>query len=438
MTTFDDILPKLGRLFHQYATELLPLCPIAINRDLNGRVRLIAPEHHREHPVWDELATAIFEALHPHAPAPHRLFLWEDDVQEVCEQGHAFSLWTALDEDVPCRDGVALQVQVIDRLVTESNWADITSPSATSKRVVFFSIKGGVGRSTALGATAWWLAEQGQRVLVLDMDLESPGLSSALLPAERCPQWGIADWLLEDLVDNGAVVLNDMVGSSTLSRNGDIWVVPAHGHAVGDYVSKLGRVWMPKVSAEGTQEAWPDRLNRLIEQLEHRYRPDVVLIDCRAGIDEVASACVTHLGAALVLLFALTGEQTWSGYRMLFRHWRTRGVAQRIRDRLQLVAAMLPETNTAQHLAHLRERAWDVFGSELYDQLDGAEEGFNFDVGDEFAPHSPVPIRWNRGFEAIPHLHDRLHTLDKAQFMQVFGDLPTVISNFVATDEAIL
>lgn len=253
MTTFDDILPKLGSLFHQYATELPPLCPIAINRDLNGRVRLIAPEQHREHPVWDKLATAISEALRPHAPAPHRLFLWEDDVQAVCEQGHAFSLWTALDEDVPCQDGVALQVQVIDRLVTESNWADITSPSATSK--------------------------------------------------------------------------------------------------------------------------------------------------------------LTHLGVALVLLFVLTGEQTWSGYRMLFRHWRTRGVAQRIRDRLQLVAAMLPETNTAQHLAHLRERAWDVFGSELYDQLEGAEEGFNFDVGDEFAPHSPVPIRWNRGFEAIPHLHDRLHTL---------------------------
>jgi hypothetical protein len=358
-------------------------------------------------------------------------------VQEVCKQGHAFSLWTALDEDAPCWDDVALEVQVIDRLVTESNWAHITPPSAASKRVMFFSIKGGVGRSTALAATAWHFAEQGQRVLVLDMDLESPGLSSSLLPPDRNPVWGIADWLVEDLVDNGAEIFEDMVGSSTLSRNGDIWVVPAHGQQAGDYVSKLGRVWMPKVSADGTQEAWPDRLNRLIEQLEYKYRPDVVLIDCRAGIDEVASACVTHLGAALVLLFALTGEQTWSGYRMLFRHWRTRDAAQAIRERLQLVAAMLPERDTAQHLAHLQERAWDLFRDELYDEVAGTEEGFNFDLFDESAPHTPIPILWNRRFEAIAHLHDPLQTLDIAQFMQVFGNLPTLISNFVATDKAI-
>lgn len=41
-----------------------------------------------------------------------------------------------------------------------------------------------------------------KRVLVLDLDLESPGLSSALLPSERQPKYGITDWLIEDLLDS--------------------------------------------------------------------------------------------------------------------------------------------------------------------------------------------------------------------------------------------
>ena len=93
-------------------------------------------------------------------------------------------------------------------------------------------------------------------MLVLDLDLESPGLSSSLLPEDRRPTFGIADWLVEDLVDNGDTVFKDMVATSALSHNGEIFVVPAHGVKAGEYVAKLGRVWMPKVSSDGNRELW--------------------------------------------------------------------------------------------------------------------------------------------------------------------------------------
>ena len=41
-----------------------------------------------------------------------------------------------------------------------------------------FSFKGGVGRTTALVATALTLARNGQRVAIVDLDLEAPGLST--------------------------------------------------------------------------------------------------------------------------------------------------------------------------------------------------------------------------------------------------------------------
>src|SRR3954452_16771788 len=42
--------------------------------------------------------------------------------------------------------------------------------------VTFYSYKGGVGRSMAVANTAVLLAQKGRRVLVVDWDLEAPGL----------------------------------------------------------------------------------------------------------------------------------------------------------------------------------------------------------------------------------------------------------------------
>ena len=42
--------------------------------------------------------------------------------------------------------------------------------------ITFYSYKGGTGRTMSLANAAWILASQGHRVLVVDWDLESPGL----------------------------------------------------------------------------------------------------------------------------------------------------------------------------------------------------------------------------------------------------------------------
>src|SRR5204863_6021010 len=42
--------------------------------------------------------------------------------------------------------------------------------------ITFYSYKGGTGRSMALANVAWILASRGKRVLMVDWDLEAPGL----------------------------------------------------------------------------------------------------------------------------------------------------------------------------------------------------------------------------------------------------------------------
>jgi hypothetical protein len=72
---------------------------------------------------------------------------------------------------------------------------------------------------------------------------------------------------------------------------------------------------MPGFTAEGHRQNWSERLQRLILALEQKHQPSIVLIDSRAGIDEVASACVTDLGAQRIYLFAVDSWQTWKGLR---------------------------------------------------------------------------------------------------------------------------
>jgi hypothetical protein len=412
MITFDQILPKVQKIFSSHAETISRIQPVLVNRDLNGKVRLIVSETAQDDAAINTIASEIANQLKPHSFHAEQSVLFEEDMDAIMAESPHFPLEAI--------DGVF----VADRLANESRWASIAPVSQGVPRVVFFSIKGGVGRSTAMAVLAWSLAQAGKRVLVVDLDLESPGLSSALLPAERQPTYGIADWLVEDLVDNGDIVFADMISISTLSHDGEIYVVPAHGRNPREYIAKLGRVWMPKFESNGRREGWSQRLGRLLNKLEERWQPDVILIDSRSGIDEVASSCVTDLGASLLLLFAIDGGQTWSGYQMLFDHWHQAGVAREIREHLQLVGAMIPETDAADYFSSLCEQSWELFSNALYDEVPpGAPMGelFNFDSGDETAPHFPWSIRWHRGFAALSSLHSHLETIDKDQMKAVFG-----------------
>lgn len=420
MTTFDKVLPIIARILSNYRHWLAQVGTIYINRDLNGRIRLIvsdrllSPEDSACRNTLESLVHQLHSRLPTQMHAPEQAVLYETNLDRVRSGANATPL--------PGFDSV----WVLDRLTTQTDWSDIRPESQGAKRVVFFSIKGGVGRSTALAASAWALAQAGKKVLVVDLDLESPGLSSSLLEEDRRPAYGITDWLVEDLLDNSNAVLDDLVATSPLSHDGEIYVAPAHGRDPGDYISKLGRVWMSKRGSDGQLEAWSGRLGRLLHQLELRLQPDVILIDSRAGIDEVAASSITQLGAHLILLFAIDGSQTWTGYRVLFRHWNLSGRSGEIRERLQFIGAMLPEgEERLSYFSGLQEQAWATF-AELYDEVPPGQSAagfFNYDVADETGPHYPWPIRWHRSFSAVRSLGARLAVVDQNAIQSIFGEL---------------
>ncbi|WP_423598828.1 KGGVGR-motif variant AAA ATPase [Roseateles sp. MS654] len=162
-------------------------------------------------------------------------------------------------------------IDLLDRQITGQDWlrpAQERSQTRRAHRFVFFGLKGGVGRSTALCMTAWGLARAGKRVLLIDLDLESPGLSSLVLPQERMADFGVIDWLVEDAVGQGNAILPRMVAASPLGEStvDAVRVASAIGNGEIDYIAKLARAYADVPTAEGPKRLG-QRLKRLIELL---------------------------------------------------------------------------------------------------------------------------------------------------------------------------
>lgn len=331
-----------------------------------------------------------------------------------------------------------VEVYWIERQVREKIW---TQTPATEQRVhplriVFFGIKGGVGRSSALLASAYHLMIQGKTVLVLDADFESPGVSSTLLAEELRPDYGLMDWfaldslqpqLTHNLIEGRRLV--ERSGLQSLSINtGAVWVAPAYGQKTQDYVGKLGRLYQ-----DTSGKSYVERFTALLCALEKEYRPDVVLIDSRAGVDDTSALTLTQLNAQS-LLFATHGRATWSAYQLLFSHWQNfaelKDNGEDFRGNLHVVSALAPSIST--YDKDFLDASYRLFQEHLYEELAENEsegERFNFGADDPDAPHYPSRVRWDdilRNFDPIQNPAQ----LEEATFKKAFGELTQLIDKW--------
>lgn len=394
--SFDSILERVEKLFRASWAPLDAVDRIFLVRDLFGVLHVVVSDVFEDseeiHRNLQELAKDLAAVLGPHASSADAAVLYFD--VEI------------LDELVLNGLEIYRNVYLVDRLVTGQAWGTIRVPDSLegAVRYTLFSVKGGVGRSTTAAVLAWYLANRGVDVMVVDLDLESPGLSSAMLESSTQPEYGVTDWFVEDLVGQSDHVIPSMVGAPQWAQNldGDVRVVPAHGRDPGEYLPKLGRVFMD------AGESWTMRLERMLSRLEEEYAPTVILLESRSGLNDIAASAVTDLGAH-VFLFLTDSESNWTDYEILFRHWQRFGLAPKIRESLSVVSALTPFLDTPRYLNNLKERAWDLFRDYLYDEIDPVNinaDQFSFDLNNSDGPHIPLVIRWSTELAAGTSLVD--------------------------------
>ena len=410
-STFDHVLPTVGD------TLRLPMpatvACIYVIRDVYGKVRLAVAESMEEDKVvhgWlKDQANELQRRLGVRAFPPEEAILFLDD--ELLQELH--------------RDSRELHpgVHFVDRLVSGAGWWSVDGTAPETPIYTLYSVKGGVGRSTTAAVLAWHLARRGDHVLVVDLDLESPGISSAMLAPSLQPDYGVVDWFAEDLVGQGDQVVDRMIARPSWHQDlrGDVSIVPAHGFEPREYLAKLGRVYLD------TDPRWTRRLREMLNRVQEVVKPSVVLLESRSGLHDIAAATVTDLQAH-VLLFATDSPTNWQDYGILFRHWKELGLATSIRERLSIVSSLTPDIETENYVKHFRERAWALFQDHLYDNVESSEApyGFAFEVLEDRAPHDPLPIYWTRGFAARASLRDlEDSTVEQAygRFLERFDDL---------------
>ena len=316
-TVFFNDAPRIIAKIIADAKLPSDVAPIII-RDIQGRLRVALDSAKSIDPkIALQLAASMKELGAFAGPSERSVLLRKD----FFDPDSIFMNKDVLDVYLP---DLEKPIRVLDRQITGQDWLHPENRGTAQgkpPRLVFFGLKGGVGRSTALTMLAHQLARSGKRVLLIDLDLESPGLSGLLLPPDRLADFGLVDWFVEDAVGQGEVVLGRMVSVSPLSEHtqGEIRVAAAMGIEEHFYLAKLSRVYADKPE-HGRIERFSQRVHRLVNLLEAQEKPDVVLIDSRAGLHDLAAVSIVGL-ATFAFLFTTDTAQAWQGYRLLFSHW---------------------------------------------------------------------------------------------------------------------
>jgi MinD-like ATPase involved in chromosome partitioning or flagellar assembly len=189
--------------------------------------------------------------------------------------------------------------------------------------VTFYSYKGGTGRTMAMANLAWILAANGKRVLIVDWDLESPGLHRYYAPSLLDPQalaatQGVVN-MVREFEDLAAETPDEERGPNwyrQLARVSDYaiairWPFPGDG-ALHYMSSGLQNRSYSSTVATLDWERFYERLgggelfNAFREDMKQNY--DYAFIDSRTGLSDVADICTLHLPDVVVDCFTLNNQ----------------------------------------------------------------------------------------------------------------------------------
>jgi len=219
---------------------------------------------------------------------------------------------------------------------------------SAGKIVTFYSYKGGTGRSMALANVAWILASNQKRVLVIDWDLEAPGLHRYFHPflvdKDLLESEGLIDYVINFSTaaasptgDGGSadrgwykdythVLGAPTDASSSVSVTSGARIVPGaslltyavslewdFGSGALDFIpaGRQGSTYSTRVNSFSWQKFYERLgggllLDEVKENLKKEY--DYILIDSRTGVSDTSGICTVQMPDILVVCFTLNNQ----------------------------------------------------------------------------------------------------------------------------------
>lgn len=231
---------------------------------------------------------------------------------------------------------------------TPTEVGPLTEPDdiiATPAKIAFYGFRGGAGRTLALAHTAVALAARGLRVVAIDLDIEAPGLPTALgISAEDVP--GAVTLLREAMIRPEA---------EDLAVEGSLLDVPVKGAAGKVLLLPAGRIssqYLAEIEELGVH-TWHLRdrspLRRLLDAVVRVASPNVILLDCRTGFSSLAATVMFHHADMVVVMTPVT-DQVWDGIEVLLQAARAAKARRRNRPALLFVPSMVIADETGRRM----------------------------------------------------------------------------------------
>jgi MinD-like ATPase involved in chromosome partitioning or flagellar assembly len=213
----------------------------------------------------------------------------------------------------------------------------------------FYSYKGGVGRSMAVANVAEQLVAHGLSVLLVDWDLEAPGLES-YFPVNRddvLDREGVIDLIHDyrrnlakppkanDSIDVPLAGIDDYVLALDDQPNPKLWLMPAGRRSPPYFARYAQRV--QGFDWTDFYDNWEGEL--FFEWLRQRLlqRANVVIIDSRTGVTEMGGVCTYQL-ADTVVMFSAANNQNLEGTSSMIARFEDEQLASLRPDRpLQVI-----------------------------------------------------------------------------------------------------
>jgi cellulose biosynthesis protein BcsQ len=165
--------------------------------------------------------------------------------------------------------------------------------------VTFYSFKGGVGRTMALANIGVLLAQRDLKTLLVDWDLEAPGLSNYFKNLDHSGNsTGLFDLLLVAHDRNEQIANWRDYASDVHMENGCNLSIITSGLHDEEYATKLARLnWTDFFARKNGGE--------FIENLRSEWKQeyDLTLIDSRTGLTDSGGICTIQMPDVVVAVF---------------------------------------------------------------------------------------------------------------------------------------
>ena len=243
------------------------------------------------------------------------------------------------------------------------------------KTVTFYSYKGGVGRSLLLANVAKYLSRFGQKVFVLDFDLEAPGLYYKFGLAEQIGEKsfsGVVDYITnfrenEKMPDSLASSVFEVDRRENVG--GIVNLMPAGDIRTANYWRNLARIDWHELFFSEKAYGVPFFLE-MKERIRQEYNPDYLLIDSRTGITEVGGVATTILPDSVICLL-LRNRENLEGAREVMRGiQRTRRLRDQYPIQILPVASRLPVLEDSEAERRLLHEIQNYLNEEATDPQD--------------------------------------------------------------------